>query len=287
MKIVILGIDALEYNLVEKWDLKNLKQKAYTKTDLSDFDIIVTPLIWGSMLTGQKLKEMEEIWRKRKKFFSQQRDVRVKQKQYWYARIASKVLPERVKKFLIKKFVPDPFGVTSNYLVNNPKYKTIFDYFERTWNNGIPSYGRNVADQKIKKISEMAADGNPKPLYDYAMNLYRKERAMLLDAVKSDYQLIFWYTPFLDKIEHFYWRKKLKLLNIYMELNRLVDEVKAMLDENDILYIISDHGMKESPSKTISGEHSDHGFFSSNTGELIKKPQQLFDIIVEKARNLR
>jgi len=30
-KVLILGIDALEYDLVEKWDLKNLKQEEYSK----------------------------------------------------------------------------------------------------------------------------------------------------------------------------------------------------------------------------------------------------------------
>ena len=31
MRVLILGIDALEYNLVEEWDLKYLKQKEYGK----------------------------------------------------------------------------------------------------------------------------------------------------------------------------------------------------------------------------------------------------------------
>ena len=32
MRVVILGIDALEYNRVEEWDLHHLKQQEYGKT---------------------------------------------------------------------------------------------------------------------------------------------------------------------------------------------------------------------------------------------------------------
>ena len=51
-EIIILGIDGLEYNLVKEWRLKNITQEAYRKLDLSDYKVVVTPPIWGSMLTG-------------------------------------------------------------------------------------------------------------------------------------------------------------------------------------------------------------------------------------------
>ena len=75
------------------------------------------------------------------------------------------------------------------------------------------------------------------------MRLYRKEKEELLKAISEDYNLIFWYTSFLDEIEHFYITKKAKLLNIYMELNNLVKIVKGKLANNSVLYIISDHGI--------------------------------------------
>jgi len=288
-KIIILGIDGLEYTLVEEWNLKYLKQKAYTKTDLSDFGVVITPLIWAAMLTGKKIDEIEKIFLKRARFFSENpRSVKAKTEQYLFAKIASKVLPEKVKRWIIKNILPDVFEKTKDIL-RAKNYTTIFDFFDKTWTNGLPAYGRNVVTTKSKKLHKLATEGNPKPLYKYSLEMYKKEKRMLLDALKKDYQLIFWYTPFLDKIEHFYINKKSKLLNIYIDLNKLVRKIYEIISSNDILYIVSDHGMVP-VERSVSGsfgEHSDYGFFSSNTGELIKKPQDLFDLVVSKKANHR
>ncbi|RLF60574.1 MAG: hypothetical protein DRN25_02335, partial [Thermoplasmata archaeon] len=152
------------------------------------------------------------------------------------------------------------------------------------WNNGIPAYNRNVSTKEVKRLMEKAIRGDVKSLYSYSMQLYRKEKEKLLKALSGDCNLIFWYTPFLDEIEHFYISKKAKLLSIYLELNNLVKHVKEKLDDNDILYIVSDHGMVPVKNHPRGGDHSDHGFFSSNTGELIQKPQDLFHLVKIKSK---
>ena len=63
-KVIVLGIDGLEYSLVEKWGLKNIMQKTYCKLDLSDYKIIVTPPIWGSMITGKIDEDVMKVWEK-------------------------------------------------------------------------------------------------------------------------------------------------------------------------------------------------------------------------------
>ena len=282
-KIVVLGIDALEYDLVEEWNLKNLKQQAYCKTDLSDFNVVVTPLIWGAMLTGKKIKEIEDVFVKRAKFFSEQGTaVKKKQRQYLLAKIVSKTLPLPIKDLITRKIVPDSFKKTYNFILKN-KYTTMFDFFNKIWNNGVPAYNRNVVTKEVKKLIPIAVKGNTTPLFNYSMNLYKKEKEELLRAIEGDYELIFWYTPSLDEIEHFYITKKSKLLSIYMNLNGLVKAVKEKLEPDDVLYIISDHGMVPIEGSSRGGEHSNHGFFSSSTGELIQKPQDLFYLVKEKA----
>ncbi|MEF8849112.1 MAG: hypothetical protein V5A68_08295, partial [Candidatus Thermoplasmatota archaeon] len=59
-KVVILGIDAVEYYLVEKWNLENLKQEEYGKTilPLLPGQEPVTVVIWPCFITGKKPKEM-------------------------------------------------------------------------------------------------------------------------------------------------------------------------------------------------------------------------------------
>ena len=283
-RIIVLGIDGLEYNLVEEWDLKHLKQKAYTKTNLDDFGVIITPLIWAAMLTGQKIQEIENAFLKRARFFSENPgSVKSQQKQYWYAKMASKILPEKLKNKLIKKVLPNPFKETYDVLIRK-KYRTIFDYFEKPWTNGIPAYGRNVTSDELKKAKEAAIAGNLTPLKNYAMQVFKEDREKLFNALDKDYDIIFWYTPFLDELEHFFITKKLRLLNVYMELNTMVKKISNSVDEDDVIYIISDHGMevvKNRKNIGIMGDHSDHGFFSSNTGEIITRPQDFFDLVIK------
>lgn len=284
-KIVILGIDGLEYDLVEEWNLEYIKQRAYSRTDLSDFEVIVTPPIWASMLTGRKIAEIEEPFIKRQRFIANKGNI-TKVKTPWYVKLGAKLLPLSIRKRIGDAVTPDPFKETYDYLIRTKKYKTIFDYFERTWTNGVPSYGRNVSNPDVKSAMYEAVKGNLKPLVEYAMKTYRQDKRALFDALDGDYELIFWYTPFLDEISHFYIRKKLKLMNLYFELNKLAKEVSERLDENDVLYIISDHGMEPVPGDPRGGDHSDHGFFSSNTGETIKKPQDLFRLVIQKSTRL-
>jgi hypothetical protein len=282
-RIVVLGIDGLEYDLVEEWNLKYLKQKSYSRTDLSDFEVIVTPPIWASMLTGQKIPEIENPFIRRQKFIANKGNI-TKVKPPWYVRLGAKILPLSIRRRIGDAMTSDPFKETYDYLLRTKKYKTIFDYFEKSWTNGVPSYGRNVSTPEVKEVMKEAIKGNLKPLIEYAMRTYEKDRKSLFEALDGDYELIFWYTPFLDELSHFLIRKKLKLMNVYIDLNKLAKKVSEKLDEGDVLYIISDHGMEPIPGDPRGGDHSDHGFFSSNTGETIKKPQDLFNLIVSKSQ---
>lgn len=69
--IVVLAIDGLEYELVEKFLCSNLKQKFYGKTDISDFSEPRTMVLWSSFMSGvSKEKEIlaegnNEMWNKK------------------------------------------------------------------------------------------------------------------------------------------------------------------------------------------------------------------------------
>ena len=79
--IVVLAIDALEYDLVEKYQCRNLMQKFYGKTDISEFSEPRTMVLWSSFMTGKNMEreilEMgdKEMWNVRiktgKTFFSE------------------------------------------------------------------------------------------------------------------------------------------------------------------------------------------------------------------------
>lgn len=69
--IIILAIDALEFDKVEEFNCINLMQGFYGKTDISDFSQPRTMVLWSSFMTGEN-KENEvlgegnkEMWNKR------------------------------------------------------------------------------------------------------------------------------------------------------------------------------------------------------------------------------
>jgi phosphopentomutase len=51
--MIILALDALDLQQVKKYNSKNLLQKEYGKTDLSDFTQPRTVVLWSSFLTGK------------------------------------------------------------------------------------------------------------------------------------------------------------------------------------------------------------------------------------------
>jgi hypothetical protein len=53
---VILAIDALEYELVERFHCGHLLQKFYGKTDISEFSEPRTMVLWSSFMTGMNLE---------------------------------------------------------------------------------------------------------------------------------------------------------------------------------------------------------------------------------------
>ena len=55
--IVILALDGLEYEYVKEFNCKNLMQKSYGKTDISEFSEPRTVVIWSSFLSGKNLEK--------------------------------------------------------------------------------------------------------------------------------------------------------------------------------------------------------------------------------------
>ncbi len=55
--IIILGFDALEKSLVEKYKCVELMQESYGNTDITDFNAERTVVLWASFLTGKNMED--------------------------------------------------------------------------------------------------------------------------------------------------------------------------------------------------------------------------------------
>ena len=62
--MIILGLDALDVNMVEKFACRELMQLEYGRTDISEFDLEKTVILWASFLTGTNMQNMikGDLW---------------------------------------------------------------------------------------------------------------------------------------------------------------------------------------------------------------------------------
>lgn len=281
MTYVVLGFDGLEFELVEEFSLRNLKQKAYCKLSLEDFPVPSTPLIWSSMLTGSPVKDLIE------EFMRFPRSLRWDKS--WKMRLIRKITPRRVRVFIGDKFLSSysPNVNVAGYL-REKKIPTIFDEM-KSWTNGIPGYDveRKEARRRTRWIDALGNDEKERKILD---SFRKKHDARVRDLFevlqkKEEYSLFFFYDNWLDIAGHMEMGRKLRIMNKYLEVNSVVGKVKKRLDleGEDILYVVSDHGMKLLGRR---GDHSNYGFFSSSTGETIQKPYELYHIIKKKPRSI-
>jgi hypothetical protein len=277
-KVIVLGIDGLEYSFVKKWKLKNIMQKKYCKTDLSDYKVIVTPPIWGSMLTGKINDEIMEMWVKQ----AQVSGLGINTKQKWWAKIGN-ILPPIIDLWIwyhifSPLFGGDLFEKSANYIIEKNE-TNVFQFFENPWTNGVPGYGK-IANTPTKKYQfQMAMLGKDSNFKKEVLNNFSQDKEQLFKALnEKSHDFIFWYTMVLDKFGHIYMKNPLILMKYYLIINELVGKITNNFPDSCI-YIISDHGMKRVEGGW--GLHTEYGFFSSNTGEIIKKPYDLFNLILD------
>ena len=277
--IIVLGLDGLEYNLVEEFKLNAIKLNAYVKTNLEDFDVVVTPPIWASMLTGKIIKEMIAVFRSASAHVLTDDSKKMN--------LLRKIVPPRFRGLLARTWdkillqaKENPMDYTLNFLERN-NYHTIFNEAIKSAYNKIPGF--NVTRKpKLLKTAFMGKDF--KRLVEKHCLIKIKEVGQeILRFIEKDYDLIFWYSNALDNLGHIYFGRKIKTMDYYMRVNRLVADIKLKLNEKDILYIISDHGMR---AVGEGGLHSNHGFFSSSTGETIKKPQELYSLLKKNLKEV-
>lgn len=70
MKLLIIGLDGLDYDLVMRWGLKQYLQKYHGKHYVGFACNLYTPILWGMFLTGinvekhgYSLKELRDKWK--------------------------------------------------------------------------------------------------------------------------------------------------------------------------------------------------------------------------------
>jgi hypothetical protein len=280
MKVTILGIDGLDYDVVEDLNLRHLKQEIYGKLTIppecyrelaSGVMTPWTPLCWMSILTGEippshlstprsiryDNKLLESLrWRlgKHLGFIRRKRKI-----------IERMGFKDGTEKRLLKEQID----------VRNTS--SIFDLTAETIDFHVPTYSETFRLKPKKKISDRR---ELLPFVDEEFELMKKFMLSVIGR-RADYDLFMVYTRVLDNYGHQMFRTE-QYNYRYRLMDLFVREVSDKV--GGLLLIVSDHGFEELENTVYGGKHSDFAFYSINK-DLGTPMNSILDVygLVEKA----
>jgi len=252
-KIVILGVDALEYDLVTEWDMRVFKQHQFGKISvpiLKKHGEPVTAVVWAGFISG-KTPEETNITR-----FKDWKNpilpiLDVLAKKMGVSLKHRLKVGEFLNKIGFKKSIP-----------TRERYKKVGTIFSDILNSkaiSAPSYNEDPENFQVRKELVYALEGKIDKKY-LAEKTYGMDKQRVNEVISSipGYDLICAHLFSLDTIQHMYSRDMDTIKSYYQKMEQLVESVKNQMKNTDICLIISDHGQKK-------GRHTDYGFYSLNT----------------------
>lgn len=286
MKVTILAFDGLEYNLVERFKLKNMKQKRYGKVAIPKvcykeaIDPLGnriyepwTPFVWSSIVTGKLPSEI---------------GLTLKNVQKWQSpliqlfRVLSLKLRLNTRK--MTRFIRgqgmklERTGFKKGYfnLLEDSKVPTIFHHAKNPMAINVPLVHQKRTLHKDTWRLKLKGKG----LSEMTKNAWRefwKIKKQTLGTIKNEeWDLLMSYVRFLDTIGELNFSRFTEMFKAYSECNTYAGEVAQLIDDKTICLIISDHGM-ERYGNTPFGKHSNHGFWSVNVNTKWK-PTTILDL---------
>jgi hypothetical protein len=185
--IVVLAIDALEYDLVEKFRCRHLMQKFYGKTDISEFSEPRTMVLWSSFMTGKNLEA--EILAKGNK-------------EMWNTRIESG-----------RTFFS---GFRSPAIIDLPGYTYDFEQHkkERTLLREFFNEQNNSEKERIRESYNHLA-------FDH----HKKIKKEFTAALKGDHDLVLGYFSIADVIGHLNFGNAVLMKMIYRDFDEIAGTV--------------------------------------------------------------
>ncbi|MBW2999332.1 alkaline phosphatase family protein [Candidatus Woesearchaeota archaeon] len=202
--IVVLAIDALEYEKVEEFNCNKLKQDYFGKTDINEFSQPRTMVLWSSFMTGEN-KENAVLEDGNKEMWSKKWDI----KETLFSNFKNPV-------------VLDLPGFSYDLEAHEKSRKLLKDFFE--------------TEDKEKKEKVRKQYNND------AFEHHKKIKQEFFNALKEEHDFILGYFSVIDVIGHLNFGNKVMMKMLYKEMEEIVDEIKK--NPNIKLLVLSDHGMK-------------------------------------------
>ncbi len=203
--VIVIAIDALEYEKVLEFNCKNLMQDFYGKTDISEFSDARTMVLWSSFMTGEN-KEEEILIDGDKEMWSKKWDL----SDTFFSKFKSPV-------------VLDLPGYSYDLKVHEKSRKLLKNYFQ--------------TDDEARKIAIVAEYNND------ALEHHNEVKSKFYIDLYGDHDFILAYFSVIDVIGHLRFGQNVLMRLLYANVDEMCANIKKNQPESRII-VLSDHGMK-------------------------------------------
>jgi len=283
MTVVVFGIDALDFDLVDQDLFTYLSLDAHAKIETinSSSGKPSTHELWPTIITGLPPSDhglrLEDgvAW-----------DNPLLQRGSQLADILlSDTIQTRLGGWLLNNTDADAFRMPAAYYVDND-LSTLFDQ-RNSKAIGVPNYVVDTdSEDREHQLRQRMGDlfqrsqnapgghvsSDPEQFYELCLEMSMIRTARLRRALRGQrYELVFGYTSGLDLIGHVSYDRKQLQHRAYKEMNDFVGEVRADLDDCDELVLISDHGLQ-------GGLHTEKAMIASTEPEIVEEVTSVLDV---------
>jgi len=252
-RVCVLGYDGLEYTLVERLALRNLLQREHGRVKVpiaGGIDDPSTPIVWTSFITGQPPSvhgvDVPQVW-----------DSPVDGFRSFLRRHRN--LHGIAKRLKLGYRVRETMGVEPKFPSRkNIKCDTIFDVVQPSVAISVPVYNENLWESyPVGEVFKAIQDPEFRREYEARVRaVFEREVGKLFSALDWEWRVLMIHIHVTDLLGHIYWGTE-KLALLYEEMDLLTGRVKRRLRPEDLILIISDHGMGRYG-------HTPYGFYSLN-----------------------
>ncbi|PTD94218.1 hypothetical protein C9439_03995 [archaeon SCG-AAA382B04] len=262
--IIVVGIDALEYDLVNKWRLENLLLENNKKISTPEDIYLHTKILWPTIITG---KHPRDHGIQEGDIGSWENTILEKS-----SNILDKILPESIKRFLsifLRKIGFEHSSRDKDYY-KEKNIETIFSGL-RTKAIDVPQYNETGISDEIKnKMDRSFSDFNEAEKFiNKCKEEFEIKSKELINSLNEPIDLVMCYFYSLDGLQHVFHSDEEFLKEWYKKFDELIGTIKEEASDEDEIIVVSDHGIK-------NGKHTDYAFFSSYKEEL--KVESILDV---------
>lgn len=251
-KLIIIGVDALDINIVEKLGFTAIKQAQYGKIKVPFSNVSGyprSPSVWATFLTGKEI----EIEFSRGKFI----DFIISHIPKGF--IGRLLHTNRIFS-LIQKEYPNRFDGLEGEL---------FTDWEMIKGINVPyqNHEVNTLRQLVRLRNKLHRPGTIRKM----MDIHNSRTKQIFNEIRNtdkSYDVIFAYIQTLDTLQHALHLRPNVIHKLYRTLEKEIQDIKHKYPDY-IVIIVSDHGF-------IKGTHSHTGFYSCNH-VLNPKPRNIQD----------